>query len=129
MGRISLTATNAQIDERARRKKRPAKGPTPVAVDIPARKGTTRKRKPSHVPRSAPLKRGQLSRYVLYLRSAEWKAKRAAVLKRDKKCRSCGSTRKLQVHHLTYERIYRERLTDLTTLCEGCHRRVHRSKT
>jgi hypothetical protein len=129
MGRISLTATNAQIDERARRKKRPAKGPTPVAVEVKPRKGTTRKRKPGQQPPAPATRHARMAKYERYLRSKAWKKKRAAVLARDKKCRSCGSTRKLQVHHLTYRRIYQERLSDLTTLCDGCHRRVHRSKT
>src|SRR5262249_38752381 len=31
----------------------------------------------------------------------------------------------LQVHHLTYERVGRELLDDLITLCRSAHRRLH----
>lgn len=66
-------------------------------------------------------------KYAAYLLSDEWKAKREKVLKRDKyRCKICKSTKKLNVHHKTYKRIYNERLRDLVTLCqEPCHRRIH----
>ena len=41
------------------------------------------------------------------------------------KCRKCGS-RATQVHHETYKRIGRERLSDLTAVCGGCHRQQSR---
>lgn len=64
--------------------------------------------------------------YHEYLRSTVWKKKRQRVLKRDRhRCTRCGSTKNLQVHHLTYDRIFRERLSDLTTLCAKCHMREH----
>jgi len=37
------------------------------------------------------------------------------------KCQRCGVTHKLQVHHLTYEHLYNERLGDLQVLCKSCH--------
>jgi hypothetical protein len=38
-------------------------------------------------------------------------------------CERCGAkTRRLEVHHLTYERFGRELLTDLQGLCEPCHK-------
>ncbi|UTI65588.1 HNH endonuclease [Paraconexibacter antarcticus] len=64
--------------------------------------------------------------YAAYLRSPAWKKIRGCVLERDDHaCTSCGSKRKLQVHHLTYERVGAEHLADLTTLCDGCHRKTH----
>ena len=64
--------------------------------------------------------------YRQYLQSARWRAKREQRKAIDKwACVKCGETYGLQVHHLTYERRGRERMSDLVTLCEDCHRRVH----
>jgi len=38
----------------------------------------------------------------------------------------CHRTNALEVHHLTYERLGRERLSDLMVLCPICHRHTHR---
>ena len=37
----------------------------------------------------------------------------------------CGETERLQLHHLTYERVGAERLDDLTPLCANCHAMIH----
>jgi 5-methylcytosine-specific restriction endonuclease McrA len=64
--------------------------------------------------------------YTEYLFSPEWKAKRAQVMQRaGYLCERCDRPAQ-QVHHLTYERVYRERLTDLQAVCASCHRRLHR---
>ena len=64
--------------------------------------------------------------YHLYLQSPDWNIKRSTVLERDKyKCRICGFGDKLQVHHLTYDRVYDESLYDLVTVCEDCHTLIH----
>lgn len=61
-------------------------------------------------------------KYKAYLLSDEWKAKREARKKKDGyKCKRCRSTKNLQVHHLTYKRIFNERLSDLVTTCDKCH--------
>jgi 5-methylcytosine-specific restriction endonuclease McrA len=66
--------------------------------------------------------------YKAYLKSPEWKAKRKQVLKRDNYiCQECGD-RAWQVHHKTYKRIFNERLSDLISLCEDCHREIHNIK-
>jgi hypothetical protein len=39
---------------------------------------------------------------------------------RDGRCRDCGR-RGTEAHHLTYERVGRERLSDLVLLCKRCH--------
>ena len=60
--------------------------------------------------------------YSLYLRSARWKTLRFKRISESKfKCESCRSTEKLEAHHLTYDRIFREQMDDLMTLCAYCH--------
>lgn len=66
------------------------------------------------------------SDYVDYLKSKEWKSIRLKVIKdRNGKCENCNSTRKLQVHHLTYENLYSEGFKDLKLLCKKCHAKEH----
>lgn len=64
--------------------------------------------------------------YVNYINSPEWAVYRRRVLKHWKfRCANCGATGViLQVHHLTYERLGRERLSDCVPLCVkyGCHK-------
>jgi len=68
--------------------------------------------------------------YQRFLQSDYWKAVRELVLERDKHCQSCTSTKKLQVHHLTYDHHKDElnHLNDLVTLCDNCHKQVHNIK-
>lgn len=66
--------------------------------------------------------------YDEYLRSNAWINIRNQVLERDKhKCKICGATENLRVHHKDYECIYHEEdaLYDLVTLCDDCHRELH----
>lgn len=75
----------------------------------------------------AKRRRAPKSRYHKYLLSPEWKALRKKVFERDEyRCRFCESSKNLEVHHLTYERIFHERLEDLVTACDGCHGYIHR---
>lgn len=61
-----------------------------------------------------------------YLNSPEWKSKRIKVLTRaDFCCEMCHAQTSLQVHHISYKRLYREPLTDLVALCSTCHQQVH----
>ena len=66
------------------------------------------------------------SNYEAYLQSAHWyfmlRLKRESV---GNKCEICGSPHDLQVHHLTYERIGKERLEDLQVLCRYHHKKAH----
>lgn len=72
------------------------------------------------------LKQVYKQQYQSYLRSPEWQIKRDSVLSRDDhKCRICGSTKDLHVHHLTYDRVYDESLYDLVTVCKECHKLIH----
>lgn len=64
-----------------------------------------------------------------YLLSSKWQEKRRSILMRaGYKCELCGSTDRLDVHHLTYERVRYERPDDLQALCRSCHDRQHSSK-
>lgn len=55
-----------------------------------------------------------------------WQEKRKERLSKDNnRCYSCDTTKRLQVHHITYKRLYNENITDLVTLCRSCHQEVH----
>lgn len=70
------------------------------------------------------------AKYLEYLASDEWKKRRQRAIKRDGgKCRCCGSTTRLTVHHLHYDNLYCERTRDLVTLCWECHQDIHRKET
>lgn len=62
--------------------------------------------------------------YKQYLRSPLWKRIRAAKMKKDPECFSCGKVKRLQVHHSVYDRRVLEGTTDegLYTVCSRCHR-------
>lgn len=68
------------------------------------------------------------ARYRLYLKSDAWKLKRMRLINRaEHRCTDCGKPRLiLQLHHLTYERIYNELDSDLVVLCRACHKRRHK---
>lgn len=63
-------------------------------------------------------------RYVEHLRSPKWKKLRQQTLARaNGRCERCTKIpKRLEVHHLTYDRLGDERLTDLLALCnDPCH--------
>lgn len=65
--------------------------------------------------------------YSAYLKTAHWHELRRRVFERDGyRCTRCPNKTRLEAHHLTYERLGRELLTDLTTLCFDCHRQIHK---
>lgn len=58
-----------------------------------------------------------------YYESPEWGHKRRQKLEQAKyRCEKCGSPGRLDVHHLTYDRLYDEDLGDLQVVCRSCHR-------
>lgn len=62
-----------------------------------------------------------------YLLSPEWQELRTQVFTRDNyTCQSCGSQELLNCHHITYEFLGNENLSDLTTLCTNCHTELHK---
>lgn len=65
-------------------------------------------------------------KYNRYLCSRAWGKKREAVRRRaNGMCERCLWQKGYAVHHLTYKRIYKERLSDLQLLCSDCHDFVH----
>lgn len=65
-------------------------------------------------------------RYYEYLQSEEWHNKRISVLERDRHaCVLSGRRDKLQIHHLTYDRVGCEELSDLVTLNKTVHYAIH----
>lgn len=69
-------------------------------------------------------------RYLKYLKSKAWAQIKLDIIQtRGAKCERCGQERKqfryLHVHHLTYERLFKEEPEDLEILCAACHRAEH----
>lgn len=67
--------------------------------------------------------------YIAYLSSPEWRAfRRRALEEAGHRCSwtSCNVGVKLHVHHVTYERLGRERLSDVLVLCDYHHMVEHR---
>lgn len=66
--------------------------------------------------------------YKKYLKSKHWQDVKRR-FKESKlyigKCFCCGSTKDLHLHHKSYRRLNKERLTDLIELCSVCHMKVH----
>lgn len=68
--------------------------------------------------------------YKSYMQSEQWQQKKAERIDIDKGCVMCKRPleriRKINVHHVTYERLGDENvLTDLCTLCGSCHVKLH----
>lgn len=63
--------------------------------------------------------------YQEYLKSDTWKSKRERVLERDAHtCQACCSRKATQVHHLTYQHVFKEPLFELVSVCEVCHKAI-----
>jgi hypothetical protein len=57
-----------------------------------------------------------------YYQSDEWRYVRHRKFEQaGRKCEDCGSTKRLEVHHKSYDRLYDEDLADLQVLCFACH--------
>jgi 5-methylcytosine-specific restriction endonuclease McrA len=62
------------------------------------------------------------SEYRTYLKSGLWQVRRLSALDRaGHRCQVCAGTKRLQVHHVTYKNLGREKDNDLTVLCWECH--------
>ena len=62
----------------------------------------------------------------LYMRSEQWKELKLQVLTlQNNQCKLCSSTKDLHLHHLTYERLGEEELSDFVVLCSVCHQLQH----
>jgi hypothetical protein len=65
-------------------------------------------------------------RHGEYMLTEHWRQRRIAYyMSHSRKCRGCGSTDAIELHHLSYENVYAEPDEDLMPLCEGCHAFVH----
>lgn len=70
-----------------------------------------------------------LDDYRRYLKSPEWREKRARVLDRSGfMCEGCGTAAATQVHHLTYLHLGDEFLWELKAVCDECHGKCHPEK-
>lgn len=66
--------------------------------------------------------------YNFKLKDVRWKLKAENIIKRDKCCQVCNSTKFLNVHHLYYPRNKMPwEIEDeyLITLCNKCHKEEH----
>src|ERR1700747_924693 len=69
-------------------------------------------------------------RYRAYIKSDAWKLVRQRYMasNRPKVCCRCKTPYRtgFHLHHLTYERLGHERLTDLVLCCPSCHKEIHK---
>lgn len=64
--------------------------------------------------------------YKNYLKSDAWKKKRTKVIDRANGiCEECAFNHGVDVHHTTYQRLFRESMKDLVLLCRACHTKHH----
>ena len=66
--------------------------------------------------------------YPDYLKTDHWKAIRLKIYQAqlNPKCAICDSTKELNIHHKTYDNLWRETSFDLVILCRGCHEYWHK---
>lgn len=65
--------------------------------------------------------------YEQYLRTVHWRAFRAWILKeRGRCCERCEERYgEIDVHHVTYDNLGREKPEDVIVLCRECHDKEH----
>lgn len=68
--------------------------------------------------------------YYSYIRSQEWKKKKWEFLARKFfwKCMCCAekmTAYEVEIHHLRYDNLWRERMNDLVAICRSCHDAIH----
>lgn len=70
--------------------------------------------------------------YHSYIRSQEWRDKAEQAKKRaGYRCQLCNKSTEetqLHAHHRTYERLFNEKIEDITVLCAECHAKFHNKK-
>ena len=70
--------------------------------------------------------------YLVYITSPEWYAFKATVIQlRGNKCERCDATAKetrIDLHHLTYARLFHELPEDVQLCCRACHMKIHIKK-
>lgn len=71
--------------------------------------------------------REEIVGYKNYLKSKHWVMKKKEYNRKyERVCSCCGGKENLQLHHISYDRLGNEPLTDLVYLCKECHMRIHR---
>lgn len=88
-------------------------------------KSIPKKKKPQkEKTKTQKLVKGKID-YLSYINSGKWRNKSKRIRKKRGACEHCGSIHRLQVHHLTYERLGNELPSDLLVLCRDCHLVIH----
>lgn len=69
--------------------------------------------------------------YKAYIQSNAWKVFRASVIAAaDERCQRCGDyADRLEIHHLHYDTIGQENLSDVLVVCPPCHAVVDPQRT
>ena len=67
-----------------------------------------------------------------YMRTPQWlKLKKDVIDFQNQRCGHCNvliDTNVSDLHHMTYDRLFNERITDMMALCRPCHHRYHQSE-
>jgi len=63
--------------------------------------------------------------YKEYLKTDHWVNFSKSVKKSTVLCEKCKHELCTEVHHLTYERLWKELRSDVVALCRHCHRDYH----
>jgi hypothetical protein len=67
--------------------------------------------------------------YRLYMKSSIWKQVKERIKQiYNYKCKFCGSSNELHVHHRTYDRLGHEYIDDLVVYCHHCHYEIEKPK-
>jgi 5-methylcytosine-specific restriction endonuclease McrA len=118
----SLADARKPLGKKKRKKKQPKNQGKPQGK--PPKMGRRKRRN-----RQRRGKRVWVENYGDYLKSPHWLATRKDALDyHGRKCADCGATEPLEVHHVTYKRLGREKMKDLLVLCGACHRIRHEDK-
>lgn len=66
--------------------------------------------------------------YKEYLKSSDWRVVKLRKLKSRMpyRCYCCNTYKNLDLHHISYTRLGREKLSDLTWVCRNCHELIHK---
>lgn len=62
----------------------------------------------------------------VYLKSKHWLLLKRKKLLESPTCEKCGKENDLDIHHIRYKNLYDVELSDLQTLCRGCHVLEHK---
>lgn len=67
--------------------------------------------------------------YDNYLKTQHWKQFREKIIKERKFCEICKNVEYIMnVHHISYKNIGKEKKSDVALLCNDCHKYIHKIK-